>query len=67
MTFGWGVLDASGYWEYGCAACAAHWNQEIKETKSTIYKRMIKEGHTHQEAMEYLNEEPMLNNPAWPY
>jgi hypothetical protein len=66
LTFGSGALDENGYWSKPCRKCAAEWDYRHAEHVAAVGDRMLADGRTMDEVVEYVSGADWLNMVAWP-
>ena len=65
-TFGFGLLDPYGYWQFPCRQCAAAFEARKEEIKEEIRQEMLKRRHFPLDVAQYLAHAEWLRLPAWP-
>ena len=66
ITFGSGILDPYGYWQFPCRVCAEDFDTRKEETRKEIRQQMLAEGRFPLDVVQYIVNTNWHNLPAWP-
>ena len=67
LTFGRGHLDADGFWEIPCRACAEASDKQQAHGEEQARQALIRFGAPEREIEQFMRDAKWLRNPAWPF